>query len=120
MRLRRLNSWMAVTIASRFVFALVNRIASARSLSGILTVVFMIPFYRHQYSLSMTTGILWAARGFAGSFCKPARKFDHFLDAAAVVIQCVVAPVGVQRSCLFTDTTLKVPRVLHTLGSCGV
>ena len=45
MRLRRLNSWMAVTIASRFVFALVNRMASARSLSGILTVVFMIPFY---------------------------------------------------------------------------
>jgi hypothetical protein len=62
MRLRRLNSWMAVTIASRFVFALVNRIASARSLSGILTVVFMIPFYRMEYSLSMTIGILRAGR----------------------------------------------------------
>jgi hypothetical protein len=58
MRLRRLNSWMAVTIASRFVFALVNRIASARSLSGILTVVFMIPFYRYRYSLSRRVGIL--------------------------------------------------------------
>src|ERR1700683_5555869 len=58
MRFRRLNSWMAVTIASRFVFALVNRIASSRSLSGILTVVFMIPFYLSIYSRSMTTGIL--------------------------------------------------------------
>jgi hypothetical protein len=58
MRLRRLNSWMAVTIASRFVLALVNRIASSSSLSGISTVVFMIPFYLSVYSKSMKTGIL--------------------------------------------------------------
>ena len=34
MRLRRLNSWMAVTIASRFVFALVNLIAFCKIAIG--------------------------------------------------------------------------------------
>ena len=71
----------------------------------------------------MTTGILWAACGFAGSLCKPARNIDHFLDAAAVVIQCVVAPVGVQRRCWFTDTTLTsalLDRLRHHADTCVV
>ena len=58
----------------------------------------------------LTAGVLplsaLRVRGDRGSCfrldCKPARNIDHFLEAAAVVIQCVAGPVGVQRRCLFT------------------
>src|SRR3989442_2334189 len=53
---RRLKSVTAVTMAWRFVFAPVNRIASSSSLSGISTVVFMIPVYNILESLSMVKG----------------------------------------------------------------
>ena len=43
MRRRRLNSVIAVTMASRLVRAFVNRMASSSSPSGISTVVFMPP-----------------------------------------------------------------------------
>lgn len=47
MRCRRLKSAIALTTASRLVFAPVKRMASDSSASGISIVVFMLPDYRH-------------------------------------------------------------------------
>ena len=46
-RRRRLKSAIAVTMASRFVVACVNRMTSLSSWSGISTVVFMRPILIH-------------------------------------------------------------------------
>jgi len=57
MRLRRLYSITAVTIASRFVFAFVKRTTSSSSLSGISRLVFMIPLSAQYDSESIAERI---------------------------------------------------------------
>lgn len=52
-RFRRLNSVIAVTMASRLVLACVNLMASVNSFSGISSVVFMIPEYRRLQESSV-------------------------------------------------------------------
>lgn len=56
-RLRWLNSRIAITMASRLVDAFANRIASLSSSSGISTVVFMIPLSTMVESIARDCGI---------------------------------------------------------------
>lgn len=63
MRCRRLKSAIALTTASRLVFAPVKRMASDSSASGISIVVFMPPDYRHTEYESSKRG--WEAETLA-------------------------------------------------------